>query len=378
MPFRLPRLHVSLPALAVAAVLARLVAYKLFAIPFGGLAMAMCQYDCFWYVRLAVDGYGSDSKFASYDAIPNWAFFPLFPLLLRAVYALSSMGPYFLGVLVANALFAGFIVLSALYLRRTRGNLDAPLWVAFAVLFPFGYTFSAIYSESLFTLLTMAGLLLLRDRRPLAASVCIALLCATRPTGVLMLPLIAVDRALHLWNGRRRADRLALLGEALLPLAIAPLGLSLSMLAQYLSIGDALAFSHVQVLWDRVWVGPLATAMAGLGAWDWNLVLQPKGLPSQSYSAAWGVLGLAVAVFLGWRRRWAEAWLLAATILLPMSTALHSVPRFVATSPFFLFAVFEGVQTVRSRIGLAWMFGGAGMLHGLLLVFWFISASSTY
>jgi hypothetical protein len=371
--------HRVLPPLAaVAALSLRLGLYKLMAIPFGGLSFAMCQYDCGWYVRLATQGYGSDSTFADYDAIPNWAFFPLFPLLLRAAYAVVPLGPYFVGMVLSNLLFLAFILLSVVYLRRTRQSPDALLWAGFVVLFPFGYIFSAIYSEGLFALLTVAALLLLRERRVLLASVVSALLCATRPTGVLVVVLIIADRGLHLWRDRGRADRVALLGETLLPIAVAPLGLSLSMLAQYWATGDALAFSHVQVLWDREWAGPVAMLMRGLGAWDWHNILAPKGLPSESYDAVWALLGLAASCWMVWRRRFAEAWLCAASILLPLSTGLHSLPRFVATNPFFLFALFDLLTMLRSPRVMAGLFGAAGLLHGVVLVFWFISASSTY
>ena len=369
--------RIVLPA-ATAALLLRLALYKVMAIPFGGLSSAMCQYDCGWYVRLATAGYGSDSRFADYLAAPNWAFFPLFPMILRAALWLLPMGPTFVGLLVANALFLGFILLAAYYLRQTRAQSDALLWVVFAMLFPFGYIFSAIYSEGLFAILSVAAVLLLRQRRSLAAAGVTALLCATRPTGILMLPLIVIDRARHLHAGRFRPDRVALLGETLLPIAVAPLGLSLYMLVQYLEVGDALAFNHVQLLWDRVWIGPWATIRDGLALWDWRLVLAPKDLPSHSYAVAWGVLGLAVAGYTAWRGRGVEAYLMAASFLLPMATAYHSIPRFVATNPFFLFAVFDALLLVRHRLALATLFGTAGLLHGVVLVFWFISANSTY
>jgi hypothetical protein len=252
------------------------------------------------------------------------------------------------------------------------------LWVVFAVLFPFSFTFSAIYSESLFAVLVVSALGLLQTRRPLMAAGVTALMCVTRPTGILMLPIIIFDRAMHLWHNRHRTDRVALLGETLLPIAIAPLGLSVYMLGQYLIIGDALAFNHVQILWERVWVGPWATVASGLGAWDWARLLAPKGLQSESYFASWALLGLAVAIWLAVRRRTSEAFLLGASILLPLSTGLHSMPRFVATNPFFLFAVFEAVMMLRNRLALAAIFGTAGLLHAVVLVFWFISASSTY
>ncbi len=373
MPYR-----TKLIVLAISAVLLRLALYRLAAIPFGGLATAMCQYDCGWYLRLASTGYGSDSFFADYDAVPNFAFFPLYPVLLRACLAVIHMTPYFVGILLSNALFVGFILLSVAYLRRTRAATDPYLWIVFIVLFPFGFTFSAVYSESLFALLIVGAVLALMERRILLCAFVTALLCATRPTGVLMLPLIIADRAQHFWIGRHRSDRTALAAETLLPIAIAPLGLSLYMLYQYITIGDAVAFNHVQILWDRAWVGPWANIVTGLGEWDWYRLLSPKGAASQSYTVSWALLGLVAACWMAWRRRFIEAWLCAASILLPMSTGLHSLPRFVATNPFFLFLVFDFLLLIRNRLAVACLFGTAGLLHGVVIVGWFIAANSLY
>jgi hypothetical protein len=143
-------------------------------------------------------------------------------------------------------------------------------------------------------------------------------------------------------------------------------------------IGDALAFSHVQMLWDRVWIGPVQQLWNAFAAWDWALVLSPNGLPSQSYCAAWAVLGLAVAGWLAWRRRWAEAWLLAASILLPLSTAMHSLPRFVASNPFFLFACFDGLQALRGRLTFRALAGAGIAVQAVVIAGWFISANSLY
>ena len=230
----------------------------------------------------------------------------------------------------------------------------------------------------MFGLLLISALLMLEQRRILWAAVITALLCAARPTGILLLVPIAVDRMQHLWVGQHRSDRVALLGETLLPIAIAPLGLSLYMLWQYDATGDGLAFSHVQILWDRVWHGPLYYLIQGFAAWDWDLVLRPKEIFSQSYDAAWAVLGLAAACWLGWRRRFNEAWLLAGTVLLPLSTQLHSLPRFVGTSPIFLFVVLDLVARIRRPELLAACFGAMGLYQGVMVVEWFIAANVTY
>jgi hypothetical protein len=335
----------------------------------------MCQYDCGWYVRLAAEGYRSNSEWDTLGPVPNWAFFPLYPILLRATTALLNMSGEFSGLVLSNLLFAGFVFAGAMYLRRTRPGINPLWWVLFAVSFPFGFTFSAVYTESLFALLTVCVLIALQDRRLLLAAVLTALLCATRPTGVLMIPIILAHCARMLWQA---PDRRAVLGEALLPLAIAPLGLSAFMLYQYLVIGDALAFNHVQLLWGREWVGPLVNLGRAFAGWDWGRILAWHGDASRSYAASWAVLGLVVSGVLAWQRRFTEAWLLAASVLLPLSTAMHSLPRFVATNPFFLFACCAGLAQLRTPRVRAAIYGGFGAAQAAVLVGWFLASNALY
>ncbi len=373
----MPRMR-TLALVTSALVLARVAAYAWIAVPFGGLTDAVCQYDCGWYVRLAVEGYQSDSQWDTLGPVPNWAFFPLYPMLIRGAIALTRLPPELAGMLVANLLFIGFVLAGAVYLRRTRPTLDPMLWVLFAVLFPFGFTFSVPYTESLFALLTIGTLLALQRERLLLAAGLTALLCATRPTGVLLIPVILAVCATKLWRERHAPDRLHTLSQVLLPIAVAPLGLSLFMLYQYVVIGDALAFSHVQLLWGREWRGPLYWLTDGITAWDWGNMLHPNGYPSKTYDCAWTLLGLGVAARLAWQRRFAEAWLLAGTIVLPLSTALHSLPRFVATSPFFLFACCSALAPISSLRWRAVLAGGLGLVQGAVVVGWYISSNALY
>ena len=73
--------------LIAGAVLLRLAVYAALAAPYGGLAEAMCQFDCGWYERIALAGYGADAEWPPNGSLPHWAFFPLYPLLLRGAVA---------------------------------------------------------------------------------------------------------------------------------------------------------------------------------------------------------------------------------------------------------------------------------------------------
>jgi len=316
-------------------VLGRLAAYAALAVPFGGLAVAMCQFDCGWYERIALAGYGADAEWPPHGSLPHWAFFPLYPLLLRLFAAATRLAPDWAGIALSSLCFAAFLGAGAAYLRRTRRGEAAPVrFVLLAAAMPFGLFFSATYTEALFALLTTLALLGLNTARPTAGAIAAALASATRPGGVLLAPLFAV-RGLAAWP--REGAR------ALVPAAIAPLGLLIYMAAQWLAVGDPIAFSHVQALWDRSPRFPLLTLWDGLAVWDWSQLGGLMAGPSRSLFAAWGLLGLLVALWLAARRRWAEAWLLATAVLLPASTGLDSLPRYVACHPVFLFAAHDAV-----------------------------------
>ncbi len=372
--------RLRLLCLAVAALCVRLFAYAWIAIPFGGFVKAACVYDCVWYVRLGAEGYGSSGDWTPLGPVPNWAFFPLFPILIRLVMQFGASAQL-AGLVVSNTLLLGFVMLGAEWLRRTRTPHSPALWVLFVLLFPFGFIFSVPYTESLFDVLMVAALLAMADRRRLLAAVIIAAMCATRPNGVVMLPLLLLLNLRELiaaWPITPSADRAALLGEALLPLVIAPLGLSLFMAYQYWYIGDALAFNHVQLLWDRTWTGPLYQLSHALHAWDWGRVLAIDGPASETYNAAWSLFGLAIALWLAWQRRFTEAYLLAIGILLPLSTAIHSMPRFVATNPAFLFAMFDIARKAKTPSAQIALSGAFGLAQSALMVGWYQSANALF
>ncbi len=324
------------PAWLIAgAVLLRLMVYATLAAPHGGLVEMMCQFDCGWYERIAMAGYGADAEWPPHGSLPHWAFFPLYPLLIRLFATVTGLAAVPMGIVIANLCLAGFMLAGAAYLRQTRRDKAAPWrFVVLVAVMPFGLFFSAPYTESLFALLATLALLGLSAERPAAGAVAAALASATRPGGILLAPVFALHALATLQRDGLRA---------LLPAAIAPLGLVAFILAQWIAVGDPLAFLHVQALWERVWRGPHIYLWQGMAAWDWS------AQPSRSLFAACGLLGLAAALWLARRRRWAEAWLLAGAVLLPAASGLDSLPRYVACHPVFLFAAHDLLAPLHRR-----------------------------
>jgi hypothetical protein len=301
-----------------------------------GIVKALCQWDCGWYVHTAAFGYdGAPTRHEAGDAA-NWAFFPLYPLLLAGIRSALGLETAWAGLLVSNAaaLAAGLV---AARLVANLGQLAAFCLVLYFG--PFSFYFASVYTESLFVLLTLACFYLLKHRLYLAAGLAAALLSGTRAVGVFM-ALIIVLSALrdHLAEGRplRAFPRAALANpELVLGIVLAPLGLFLFMAYLDILTGDALAFSHIQRAWSREVGNPLTVLTQALATHDLH-VLAHGGL-SARWCALWTLAALALTAHLAWRRRFPEAVFALFCLLLPLSTSIDSMPRYaIGTAPLLL------------------------------------------
>jgi hypothetical protein len=147
------------------------------------------------------------------------------------------------------------------------------LLVAFA---PTAFFFSAVYSESLFLLVSVGAFLAARRGRWAWAGALGGLAALTRNSGVLLLvPLVLLflygpraDRVATAGTGLRATSRLRPrhpLTPQLLWLALVPLGLALYLAWCAIALGDAFAPYHAQALWLRHFE-PLGAAAGGVRA----------------------------------------------------------------------------------------------------------------
>jgi hypothetical protein len=253
------------------------------------LAAPAARWDAAWYLVIARFGYRPD--LGVYTA-PRTAFFPLYPLGLRAI-AWLGVPAVLAGVLLSVAALAlalyGIHRLTTLELARAaRPSLGgdrvadaARLAVMLTAFAPMAFFFSAVYSESLYLALSVGVFLSARQGRWMWVGVLGALAGATRSTGlVLALPVAMI----YLYGPR--SDRLPdLVGErhsrpswlvALRPryrlrrealwLGLLPVGVVLYGVYLALSGGNALAPFHAQEVWGRHFAGPYVGAWEGLEA----------------------------------------------------------------------------------------------------------------
>jgi len=219
---------------------------------------SLTSWDGWWYLGIVRDGYHAAPLVDGYH---DYAFFPLYPLLVRA---LSFPWPQFaalVAVVLSNLLFVAALVLLVRLGRLVLGDERAGRGAVLLAISPFAAVFSMAYSESLFLVLSLAAFLAVeRDRRPLGGLL-LGLAALTRLQGaVLVLPLWLV---LFLRDGRRLRPSQAWLLTG--PLAGAAFLGFVAVLT-----GSAGAYGAAQAAWGRAGVGSAATGPAIGSALDLN------------------------------------------------------------------------------------------------------------
>jgi hypothetical protein len=286
----------------------------------------LCRWDCGWYVRLSEEGYDPFPVPSMINA-GNWAFFPLYPMLVGALRMATGLPT----MMVATAASIAISIVAARMAWPLLGrDMRAySLFSAFLLAGPFAIYFTTFYTEVLFLTLTICVFAALQRRDYLAAGIFAALVSGTRIVGVF----IVLAIVLQAWLDHRQRGG-TLLGfvpavlrrpELLVAIFIAPLGLFAYMAYLHWHIGDALAFSHVQRAWGRATGNPLVYLWNGLtnfpkNSW-WPTVSQQLGV-------AW-LVGMVMTVVMAMRRQFPAALFCLVCLTLPLSAGLASMLRFV-------------------------------------------------
>jgi hypothetical protein len=367
------------PIAAITLLLASLFRYTLFALTQGdwefmSFINAFCEQDCSWYTSIYERGYDGTIGGASSAAQANWAFFPAYPILVSLVGKPLGLSANLAGYIVSNCLvFAAALVSKPIFGQRPWAYW---LWVVGLLAGPFSFLFSALYTESLFVLLTVLTLVALQDKRYVRAGLAAGLLSAVRVTGVMMtFGILGQMLWDHLKAGGKLigfAPRVLREPQLLLALALAPAGLALFMIYLHLHTGDALAFAHIQRGWDRSLTNPFETLYLALTTpvttdyWD---LIRISG-------AVAAALGLLMSMGLVATGRVAAGIFCMLALLVSLAGGTMSLVRFTAglaplgiaiaflLSSNRLLAIVSGLAGVAagSTIALGWFSGSRFMM----------------
>ena len=167
----------------------------------------------------------------------NIAFFPLFPLIIRG---LMSLGLPFevAGTVISNVAFLAALYCIYFWVKQQH-NQNGARWATIVMAwFPSSIFTAVIYTEGLYLFLSTATLYAFDSRRYGWTALCGALATATRPTGIVIIPALAIAS----WKQRR--PPIAYMAA----LATAG-GLILFSIFCAIKFGEPLAFINAQKGW---------------------------------------------------------------------------------------------------------------------------------
>lgn len=303
----------------------------------GDLRRTMWQADVVHYVTIAQDGYHPASIDLSDRRSHEYAFFPLFPLLLWLLGHLTTDVILWSAALSNLFFFLALILLHKLVLEFGYDDSVARRTLFYLAAFPVSYFFSAPFTESLFVLLTVGSFYAAKRDKWWLAGVIGLLAAATRLTGVLLLPALLVLS----WQMYRSLPIRKIAG-----LALIPFGLFAYMFYSWWLSGDALAFKHASEAWNRkpefFFIIPVVKYVFNVQniAGSWNIHL---------LNAVCIVLCVACIYILAKRREWAFAIYTLLSIIPPLSSGvMQSFERY--TMGFFPVFIALGIVTTSERL----------------------------
>lgn len=278
------------------------------------------RWDAVHYIDIATQGYqGTDM-----------AFFPLYPTLIRVLGSL--VGNHLVaGLLISNAsFFFGLLFLYKL-LEHEYDRPTARRAIFYVSIFPSAVFFSAVYTESLFFMLTVASFYYMRSHRYWLAGAIGFFAAMTRVEGVLLVVPFIME-----WFTQYK-PAFAQGFRNLVAAALIPAGVFVYMAYLWVLRGDPLYFSHVQIHWNRHLAPPWVSVISAFE----KMAHATAGLTvaNQSLEIAFTLL-MIVVLIAGWKSlRASYIAYMALSILIPMSTSsLMSMPRF-ALVLFPMFAI---------------------------------------
>ncbi|RKE19412.1 hypothetical protein [Streptomyces sp. TLI_171] len=330
----LRRWRAARPALAVyaGALALHLLLLRVMARPGTSLADRLTAWDGRHFVEIAAAGYpdafshGRDGALTGNDL----AFFPLYPLLVRAVHAATGLGLPAAALLTAQlAAFTALLLVHQLITRLHDRRTATAVVVLLAAAQPMSVVFFMAYSESLLLALAAGALLAAHRRAWAAAGLCAFLAGLTRPAGVAVVAALAVAALGEL----RRQRRWSAAPPVAVALACTGTPLYLGWVAVRLGTPDA-------------W---FAIQRAGWGTrWDWGRSLGEFLATTLRTGEGWVPVSIAVlllahllALALA-RTCWPPLLVYGALVVvltLGQSNYFHSKPRLLAPAVVVLLPV---------------------------------------
>jgi mannosyltransferase PIG-V len=320
--------RLALAAFAASRLITFLVALAITAVSDQALTDVLAHWDGGWYLRVVRHGY-PDTVATGFglQAQTTLAFFPGYPLLIKAGSWAMGLSPAVTGVVISTLAGAAASVALWLLAERVTNAKTADRTVVLFCFFPAAFVLSMVYAEAVFLLLVASCLLALILERWAVAGLTAAFAGLVRPNGLVLTVCCG-------WAAAQAIRRHGSWWPVVAPL-LAPTGILAFFGYLYLRTGDALAYVHTQKRgWDQGFdfgVSNLRSALAILtsGRVEFSVLVRAACL-----------VGIAVALYLLTRWRLPAPlgiYVVGIIAIAVLSSNTISVPRFLlATFPVLI------------------------------------------
>ena len=327
---------------------------------------ALGRWDAAWYIDVARHGYPSATHLT--QRFEQLAFFPLFPMLIRALSAVTGLSIVASGVVLSTCLGA---IATVLVWRLTMILADRPAADRAAALFcffPGAFVFSMAYAESLMLVGVAGCLLALIQRRWVTAGLLAAVATASRPNALGVL--VACSWAAGVAIAHRREWR------SLWAPALAPIGVASFFAFLWWRTGETLAWflSEREAWGDRVDLG--VSAVTRSSTWCGTHSLSLERIALNNLVGALGLVFALVGLVLLWR--WRPTAVIIVYTVPPVLMAIAS--QNVGPRPRLLLAGFPLIMAVgvkaKGRVFLS-VLSCSAVLLGVLAYLTFSTQAAT-
>lgn len=282
------------------------------------LVDAFLVWDSKWYLQIAQNWY--PKGIVDYTDTSEFAFFPLYPLLIKL---LSSLGidTAFAGMLLSNLAFYAAVFVLLKFAANHYPKLNLNQIVLGIYTFPVAFIYAGVFTESLFFLLAISTWQLNAQKQYGWALITGILLGCTRSVGVALSAIMLLNAAYGSYQNKKinTFQVLAALGPIV--------GFLLVAVHNWWLTSDAWVVFHLQKAWNPSYNIPFLAFFTEL----FNPMRELK------FFAAFGLVYL---IFIGWTQKqlkWQELSLHALLIGVPSAMGITSILRFHLSSfPLFL------------------------------------------
>ena len=320
----------------------------------------MNPWDAEWYKEMTEAGY----KFPRSTGMANWAFFPLYPMICRAVRIITGghINTYAIGMMVSNIciIVAVYYAVKLAYLELDKGKYDKKdienIIIFLMLAGPCAVYYGAMYTEALFTMCVVLCFYNARKRNYMTAGVIAALASATRIVGCTLIVVLLIEMYIDSYKKQEVMSKRILYtvqdiikdGRKLLSLALCPLGIFVYMTFLKHFCGDAWAFYHVQRAWrtQKLFpvIGVLYKSCTGqLGSM--SDVKQINGIILGWFC----VFALLLYVIMIARKHYSAGAFGIVALIIPLTSSVMSTLRFIVGSFVIYIGITQILLSVRIR-----------------------------